>query len=50
MTPEKLNKLKEKCEKRGHHFWRDAGKNMTGDSISKCDCCKINLIEPNRRV
>jgi hypothetical protein len=45
MDVQKLNKLKKKCEKRGKHFWRDAGKNLPGDKISRCDCCHLALME-----
>jgi hypothetical protein len=45
MDAQKLNKLKKKCEKRGKHFWRDAGKNLSGDRVSRCDHCYLSLVE-----
>lgn len=47
MNSDKLNKLKKQCEKRGRHFWRDAGKNLAGDRVSRCYHCKLSLVEPN---
>ena len=49
MDPEKLNKLKKKCEKRGHHFWRANGKNLPGDNIFTCDHCKLVMLDRNTR-
>ncbi len=50
MNQQELNKLKKKCEKRAHHSWRDAGKNIKGEHVSACCCCGLLLVEPNDRT